>query len=268
MDAVTQPASAADDTPLAMLHRCGLMLFAHGYSDGAGAGLAALLRHELTARHAFAEITVAFSKEEPHPQQVLAQMQAERVLIVPLQIGAGRVAGRMLPEFLANSPNRDRAIILEPLGCDPDMALLAVDLIDQTIADAGLNPKRTAVLVAGQGSKNEDANFKATQKLADALRAKDRYGEVAAVFQRQEPLAERWRDAVTLPDVVALPFFISGGHHEDKAMPVCLRKGGATLDGGEVDGRRMWLTPSVGRHPRLSGVVLDMALRAVMEPPA
>jgi sirohydrochlorin cobaltochelatase len=268
MDAMSQPAPAAGDTPLATLHRSGLMLFAHGYSDGAGAGLAARLLDELAARHAFAEITVAFSKQEPHPQQVLAQMTAERVLIVPLQIGAGRVAGRMLPEFLANSPDRDRATILEPLGCDPDMALLAVDLINQTMDKAGLDPKRTAVLVAGQGSKNENANFAATQKLADALRAKGRYGETAAVFQRQEPFADRWRDAVTLPDVVALPFFISGGHHEDKAMPVCLRKGGATLDGGEVDGRRMWLTPSVGRHPRLSGVVLDMALRAVMEPPA
>lgn len=239
--------------------RDGILLFAHGYADGNGAKLAHRLAAELKERDAFAEITIALSKESPFPDEVLATMSSDRVFIAPLQIGETRVASRMLPEFLTRAPKDKALITLPPVGTMAGVIRLARELIDRTISEAALAPVRTTVLVAAQGSQHEDGAKHAAEALVAGLVAQGAYAEVAVVFQRQEPLAEKWRGVVRGSEIVALPFFISGGHHELKVMPAHLKRGGASLDGSEIDGRRVWRAPSIGEHPGLVELLVEAA---------
>jgi sirohydrochlorin cobaltochelatase len=240
-----------------------LLLFAHGTSDGAGAAIAVALAGELRRRGPFAAVGTSFALQSPAPKEALAALPQRRVVVVPLLATEGGVARMVLPRLLAESGALDRLTVLPPIGLDPEVAGIAADLADSAMAAAGLDPARTGVLVAGHGSVRRPASERSTSALVDALASTGRYGAVGAIYLEQPPLADNWRDVTACPDVVVVPFFLSGGHHEEEDLPAMLRDGGGGLDGRAIGGRRLWLTPAIGRHPRLAGLIRRRALAAL-----
>ncbi|HEY0833090.1 MAG TPA: CbiX/SirB N-terminal domain-containing protein [Azospirillum sp.] len=244
-----------------------LLLFAHGTSDGGGAAIATALADELRQRGPFGAVGTSFALQSPSPAEALAALPQRRVVVVPLLATEGGVARMVLPRLLAESGDLDRLTVLEPIGLDPEVAGIAADLADSAMAGAGLDPARTGLLVAGHGSVRRPASERSTTALVDALAATRRYAEVAAIYLEQPPLASGWRTVTSRTDVVVVPFFLSGGHHEEEDLPAMLRDGGGApdgrLDGRVIDGRRLWLTPAVGRHPRLADLIRRRALAAL-----
>ncbi|HYH23348.1 MAG TPA: CbiX/SirB N-terminal domain-containing protein [Azospirillum sp.] len=240
-----------------------LLLFAHGTSDGGGAAIATALASAVRRRGPFAAVGTSFALQSPSPAAALAALPQRRVVVVPLLATEGGVARMVLPRLLAESGATDRLTVLPPLGLDPEVVGIAADLADSAMAAAGLDPARTCVLMAGHGSVRRPASERSTTALVDALAAMGRYGEVGAIYLEQPPLASNWSGVTGCPDVVVVPFFLSGGHHEEEDLPAMLRDGGGSLDGRTIEGRRLWLTPAVGRHPRLADLIRRRALAAL-----
>lgn len=237
-----------------------LLLFAHGTSDGAGAAIATALAGELLRLGPFASVGTSFALQAPSPRQALESLPPGRVVVVPLLATEGGVARMVLPRLLAESGAMDRLTVLPPIGLDPEVVGIAADLADTAVAGAGLDPARTGLLVAGHGSVRRPASERSTMALVDALTAMGRYGEVGAIYLEQPPLASKWREATGCPDVVVVPFFLSGGHHEEEDLPAMLRDGHGSSGDGD---RRLWMTPAVGRHPRLADLIRRRALAAL-----
>lgn len=240
----------------------GLLLFAHGTPDGSGGAIAAAVAAALTARGRFAEVAVCFSRQPPSPAAALAAMRSPRVLVAPLLTCRGGLATRVLPALLAEAGQEDRWSILPPLGELPGIAGIAQDLVQAALAGTGLSSGEVAVLVAGHGSSRDPASRAATEALARTLASSGGYGGVGTVFLSEEPVASGWRRVTAAQRVVVVPFLLSGGNHEEHDLPALLREGGGGLDGREIDGRRLWLTPAMGRHPAIPALVEAAALAA------
>lgn len=245
-----------------------LLLFAHGTRDGRGAANAERIAAELRARGRFAEVAVAFGFQAPVPAETLAALRSPRVLVAPLLACAGRMSRVVLPGLLDDARMPGRWSLLAPIGLDPGMVDVAEDLALGVIAAAGVDAAAAAVLVAGHGSLAGVGSQLATERLAAALARRGRFAETAAVYLGQEPRAADWRTVTAARHVVVVPFFVSGGYHQERDLPTMLRDGGGAPDGGETGGRRLWMTDAVGHHPAIPRLIEAQALAALAAAPA
>lgn len=244
-----------------------LLLFGHGTSDGSGSAIADALAAEIRATGVFGAVATSFALQPPSPAAALAALPQRRVLVVPLLATEGGVATIVLPRLLAESGDPARLTVLPPIGMDPEVPDIAADIADRAIAGAGLTPREVAVLVAGHGSTKRAASERATGTLAAVLAGRGRYGAVGTVYLEQPPLACAWRDVTGHRDVVVVPLFVSGGRHEESDLPALLQSTGTRVDGTPMeDGRRLWLTPAIGRHPAMAGLILRRAVAALDTP--
>jgi len=241
-----------------------LLLFGHGTSDGSGSAIADALAAEIRAAGVFGAVATSFALQAPSPAAALATLPQAQVVVVPLLATEGGVATMVLPRLLKESGDTARLTVLPPIGMDAEIRGIAADIADRAIADAGLDPARVAVLVAGHGSTKRAASERATGALASALAGLGRYGEVGAIYLEQPPLACDWRDVTDARDVVVVPLFVSGGRHEESDLPELLQSKATPVDGTPMpDGRRLWLTPAIGRHPAMAGLILRRAVAAL-----
>ncbi|MGE5475428.1 MAG: CbiX/SirB N-terminal domain-containing protein [Bacteroidales bacterium] len=114
----------------------------------------------------------------------------------------------------------------------------------------------TAIILVGHGSARQPDSAKPIQGLAEALKARGPWREVAAVFMKQEPRLDRALELVTARRVVIVPVFAGKGYYTDTLIP---REMG--LDGPVTrrDGRVLHYTRPAGCDPRIPGL---MACRA------
>lgn len=258
----------ADQTP-SIGADTALLLFGHGTSDGSGSAIADALAAEIRAAGVFGAVATAFALQAPSPAAALARLPQRRVVVVPLLATEGGVATLVLPRLLKEADVNEvdgaaRLTVLPPIGMDAEVQGIAADIADRAIAAAGLAPGEVAVLVAGHGSTRRTASERATGALAVALESLGRYGEVGAIYLEQPPLAADWRGVTGRRDVVVVPLFVSGGRHEETDLPDLLRSKDTLLDGTPMaDGRRLWLTVAIGRHPAMAGLILRRAVAAL-----
>ncbi|MGE5516302.1 MAG: CbiX/SirB N-terminal domain-containing protein [Bacteroidota bacterium] len=117
-------------------------------------------------------------------------------------------------------------------------------------------PDDTAIILIGHGSARHPDSARPIHALAEALRARGPWSQVAAVFMKQEPRLADALALVTAPRVVIVPVFAGKGYYTDTLIP---REMG--LDGAVTrrDGRVLHYTQPAGCDPRIPGL---MACRA------
>lgn len=117
-------------------------------------------------------------------------------------------------------------------------------------------PDDTAIILIGHGSARHPASAQPILALAEALRARGPWTEVAAVFMKQEPRLDRALELVSARRVVIVPVFAGKGYYTDILIPREMGLGGAVT---HRDGRVLHYTRPAGCDPRIPGL---MACRA------
>lgn len=114
----------------------------------------------------------------------------------------------------------------------------------------------TAIILVGHGSARHPDSAKPILALAEALRQRGPWTEVAAVFMKQEPRLDQALGMVSARRVVIVPVFAGKGYYTDTLIP---REMG--LDGPLThrDGRVLHYTAPAGCDLRIPGL---MACRA------
>lgn len=114
----------------------------------------------------------------------------------------------------------------------------------------------TAIVLVGHGSARHPDSARPIQALAEALKARGPWREVAAVFMKQEPHLDQALALVSSPRVVIVPIFAGKGYYTDTLIPRQMGLDGAVT---RRDGRELHYTPPAGCDPRIPGL---MACRA------
>lgn len=248
-----------------------LLLLGHGSTLNADSS-APTHQHaeEIRRRGLFAEVHVAFWKEEPNFRQALRQTDRRQVYVVPNFISSGYFTEQIIPRELGLSgaiTHRDNQDIFycQPVGLHASMTEALLQRAAQVVAASGetiAHPAKTACLfICGHGTSLNDNSTKIIHDQAGAIRARGLYADCQAVLMEQSPFVKDWRTLTACPDVIVVPFFISDGLHSFEDIPVLL---GLTHDVKEQGfanphrekGRRLWYATAIGTEAFIADVIL------------
>ena len=262
-----------------------LVLVGHGSTVNAESA-APVFQHasELRRRRLFARVSEAFWKQEPNVKQVLADLMARRVFVVPLFISEGYFSTRVIPQALGfcGAPtlrSGDSTVYYcKPIGTHPSMTGVlmarARGVVEQFPFPRAPEFKDTTLFIAGHGTTEHEDSRKAIDEQAGRIRALGVYAAVHGVFLEEEPGIGRCYELAQTPNLVVAPFFISDGMHVREDIPVLLGESERTVERRLAEGRptwrnptehrgkRVWYASAVGTEPRLAEVILERVREA------
>lgn len=253
------------------VHDAALLLLGHGSTLNADSS-APTYQHaeEIARRNIFAEVHVAFWKEEPNFRQALRQTARRQVYVVPNFISSGYFTEQVIPRELGLDgavTHRDGQDIFycDPVGLHPAMTEALLQRAAQVVAhseEALAEPAKTACLfICGHGTSFNDNSTKIIHEQAASIRARGLYADCQPVLMEQSPFVKDWRTLTSCPDAIVVPFFISDGLHSYEDIPVLLglthnmREKGFTNPHRE-NGRRLWYASAIGTEAFLADVIV------------
>ena len=252
-----------------------------------------VLQHvaELRRRKMFADVRAAFWKQEPQIKNVLAELTAPRIFIVPFFISEGYFASEVIPKELGFTLTGVPASRLKhhssrtvhyclPIGSHDLMTTVilarAKEVMEKFPFPRPPKNSDTTLLIAGHGTGRNKSSHVAVERQAELIRALNIFPEVGAVFMEEAPFIKGcWRN-VTTRNIVVVPFFISDGLHAVEDIPVLLGEperivkerlaaGQPTWrNPSEREGKLIWYAPSVGTEPLLAEVILQRVREAAV----
>lgn len=253
------------------IHHAAVLLLGHGSTLNADSS-APTYQHaeEIRRRNIFAEVHVAFWKEEPNFRQALRQTACSPVYVVPNFISSGYFTEQIIPRELGLTGPTTRIEGKEVHYCPPvglsgkAMTDVLLKRAREVVATSGepCDPANTCLFICGHGTSLNDNSTKIIHKQAEAIRARGLYADCQPVLMEQRPFVKDWRTLTHCPDVIVVPFFISDGLHSFEDIPVLLglthniKEQGFTNPHRE-NGRRLWYATAVGTEPSIADVIIN-----------
>jgi uroporphyrin-III C-methyltransferase len=108
---------------------------------------------------------------------------------------------------------------------------------------------RGALVLAAHGSRREPAANALVRRVAESLRGRRLFDEVAVAFHQGEPGFDTILDEIGSDEVTVVPFFTSAGHYSDIVLPEAL---GRNRRYSEI---RLRQTRPIGDHPAIGALV-------------
>lgn len=252
-----------------------LILAAHGSSsDSSAHGHLRAIADRLAARGGFDSVTPAFHRGEPQLDTVLDGIGATRVIVVPIMTSDGWFCRRILPQRLAANRRYGSITvrITPPIGTHPLIATILAERVRNVLRQHRLEPRDTTAAIIGHGTARHAGSRAATLHLVDHLRALGLCGEVIVGFLDDEPRVDTLLDRATLSNVLAIPFFISGGPHATSDVPrslgLTLPDGTAPPFAGHAGGRLVVVDRALGLDERMIDLIEDRARSALVGMPS
>ena len=268
-----------------------LVVLGHGTEQNADSA-APVYQHaaELRRRKIFAAVHEAFWKQEPPVKNVLANLSAPRVFIVPLFISEGYFASEVIPRelgFISNlsTLNLQPSTIhyCRPVGSHDSLTGVilsrAREIVETFPFPRAPRPAEITLFLAGHGTEKNENSRQPVDRQVELIRARELYGGVQAIFLEESPrIPECYRLAPT-KNLVVVPFFISDGLHTQEDIPVLLGEARAAVrqrlaagqptwrNPTERNGKLVWYTPAIGSEPHLADVILERVREAAAEAP-
>jgi uroporphyrin-III C-methyltransferase len=110
-------------------------------------------------------------------------------------------------------------------------------------------PGRRALVLAAHGSRRAPAANALVRRVAESLRRRRLFDEVAVAFHQGEPGFDTVLDELESDEVTVVPFFTSGGHYSEVVLPQALARN------QRYSQLRLRLTPPAGTHPGIGALV-------------
>ena len=244
----------------------------------------------------FAQVAVAFWKEEPYVWNCLHGIHPKRAFIVPFFISEGYFTDDVIPRelgFPADEQNEKPRILkigdqtfyyCEPIGTHASMTDVilarAGEVVSQHPFPASPSVKKTTLFIAGHGTGRNPNSRKAIDQHVGTIAGLDRFAAVQAVFMDEEPGIDQCWSLATTRNIVVVPFFISEGLHTQQDIPHMLGESATRIAKRSAAGqvpwqnpterhdKRLWLSPPVGTHPATRDVVIKRVVQAAEKLPA
>lgn len=257
-----------------------LVVLGHGTTKNDGSAMP-VIQHaaELRRRGLFAEVRAAFWKQEPQVKQVLLEVKAPRVFVVPLFISDGYFSREVIPRELGLDADFRlqttdfRLCYCRPVGTHDRMTDVILARAREVMAKFPFprapKPKDITLFIAGHGTERNENSRKAIERQAELIRAQQLYAAVHAVFMEETPrIAESYALTQTR-NFVVVPFFISDGLHTIEDIPVLLGEPERIVKQRLAAGQPTWRNPTerneklvwyataVGTEPGIAEVILE-----------
>ncbi|MEO5336752.1 MAG: hypothetical protein H7841_07660 [Magnetospirillum sp. WYHS-4] len=224
----------------------------------------------------FAEVHVAFWKEEPFLKDILARVVSPEVRIVPNLACKGYITSEVIPREMGLAgpvTERDgkRIVLCDPVGTHPRLAEAVAACLRALAEGEGLAASELCLILVGHGSGRNPESAIQTRAVAERLAATGLAAEVRSAFLEQEPHIRDWARLTAAPAVAVMPFMISNGLHGAEDIPAFLgldpgspelrRLAAAGTPAGpyRLPGRRLWYLRAIGHDPAVTEIIAELA---------
>jgi uroporphyrin-III C-methyltransferase/precorrin-2 dehydrogenase/sirohydrochlorin ferrochelatase len=106
-----------------------------------------------------------------------------------------------------------------------------------------------ALVLAAHGSRRDPSANALVRRLAEEVRARRLFHEVAVAFHQGEPGFDGVLDELTSDEVTVVPLMTSAGHYSDVVLPAALARN------RRFEEVRLRQTPPVGTHPGMAALL-------------
>lgn len=238
------------------LAQAGLLLLAHGERlDGQSNDDVTRLAADIASRNLAAETRVGFIAGTPQIPQALQTLTASRIVAYPLFMADGhflRIAVSSLRTAAEAGPRRV-VTLLPPLGAEPTLANLIAAKAEAAACEQGLAPAQTTLILVAHGSKRGNASRRATEMVADRLRAMTPFAAVTGAYLDEPPALGEALESHPGPAVV-VGMFVGHGLHARIDLPRLL---------ASLPDRTIAFAGHVGGWREITDVVADGLQRAL-----
>ncbi len=223
----------------------------------------------------FKEVRTAFWKQEPRLSIALDGITAAKTFIVPVLASRGHITNEILPKELGlkGMSGDKHTCICDPVGAHPLLPDAMSAACENALSVAGLDPRKTSLLLLGHGNAANPASAQQTEKIAENIRQNTPLAQVKTAYLDQEPYATNWQTVISNPIVVAIPFMISGGLHASHDIPEALGilenlkdieslEDSQNLIGPYASGnKQVWYARPTGCEPFITDLILDQVAK-------
>jgi sirohydrochlorin cobaltochelatase len=215
----------------------------------------------IRASGCFDEVLEAFWKEEPSLRHALNLVASEEVFVVPLFLAEGYFTRGVVPRELGlgeveSAGGGRRVHYCQAVGAHRSMERMILARALETCSLSPAERRDAALVLIGHGTDRSPTSGDTVYSLVEALRTGGEFGRVECGFLDEEPQIGDVVEAIDLPSLVLVPFFVADGWHTRSTIPADL---GLTGPLTERDGRTLWYTPPVGTLPEMAETILDVA---------
>jgi len=268
---------ASDASPAPDLQNAALLIAAHGSPSSRGGRTSTRkLVQSISKLNIFAEVAAGFLTEEPFAVDVLRDLNAPDIYVVPNMTANGYITSHKLPQALSLTgpvteqigPHGHRRVLLsEPTGTHPLVSRIMANRIKGVMDLLAINMADAALVVVGHGSTKSRASFVRTEEISSELHAFGLNIATHTAYLEEAPFVKDWQDLSDAETIVFAPFLISDGFHASQDIPQAIgfdpndKIFQDTLSQGMVnettkDGRRIVYIPPVGDEPDMVDIVL------------
>ncbi len=247
-------------------HRTALILAAHGARwEQAANALVRAHAGRIERMKRFGEVAVAFHQGTPSFAEVLDQLSATDITVVPMMTSNGYYTEVVLPRELARNRRYAEVEIrlTPPIGTHPLMAKLVMARLSDLMREQRLDPEQTEVLIVGHGAADHPGSRRATEALVEELRTTNNFARVTGAFLDQHPSVTEAYETLKRENTIVVPFLIGLGQHASADIPQLL--GMDVPDPAKLP-LRQWINDrlvvcdaAVGTYPGIADIVVDIA---------
>jgi sirohydrochlorin cobaltochelatase len=262
-----------------------LVVLGHGTELNPGSATP-VIQHvaELRRRRVFGSVREAFWKQQPQVKQVLADLIAPRVFVVPLFISEGYFSDEVIPRELgfaqgqSINPRLSVVFYCRPIGTHEGMTNVilarAREAVEKFPFPRTPKPRDTTLVIAGHGTERNENSRKSIERQVELIRGKNLYADVHAVFLDEEPRVVKCYELAQTRNLIVVPFFISEGLHVTEDIPVLLGESERVVkqrlaagqptwrNPTERNGKLLWYSEAVGTAPQVADVILERVCEA------
>ncbi|MBL4748363.1 MAG: hypothetical protein JKY17_06240 [Magnetovibrio sp.] len=219
------------------LSEAAVLIVAHGSPHSPG-GSSATRRHaqNLTNMKIFGKVAVGFLTEKPFVADVLKDLDASQIYIVPNLVTTGYIFQKKIPIALGltgsiteriTPKGHQRLILTDPVGTHPFITRIMAETVQASATDLDINLDDTALFVIGHGSEKSRASYIQTAKVAAemalfGLGELSRKKAIFTAFLEEVPYVHDWRAVTDARTIIFAPYLISDGFHAHRDIPLAI----------------------------------------------
>lgn len=187
-------------------------------SYGSGAAAAGDRLRALGRKAGAVETAAATLFGSPRIEDVVSDLRASPILVVPLFMTRGVTFG-VLEDRLAKLPSPERIVLCPELGSHPGLAERLAAHAGRELYALGWRPRETSLLLIGHGSRRNGASQRSTERLAGEIARRRLFADTAAAFLEQQPTIQEAVAASPTERVLAVGCFAEAGRHATRDVP-------------------------------------------------
>lgn len=172
---------------------------------------------EIDYRHLFASVHTVFLMGGPDPQDVIQNISARRIIIVPFMMSDGYLVDVITERLrsVVSADNNQSIDVSDPIGTHSEIAAITADIAENLLDRSSILAKNATLVLVAHGAKERPESKAGAMLHLRAIEEMGRFAAVHVALLEEPPFIDDIINMVSGPSVIVGLFAAPGGHAID-----------------------------------------------------